>query len=102
MSRGQRCIALGNGNPRQHRNEIDDVLEVLCAARGPLVGFEVGQRGQYARRVVVRGANPEVDVAGVARSAMRGERVACDHQVFKPVRVERGDTLFEVAVQHRR
>ena len=45
---------------------------------------ELLQRTQRAVQVVVGQAQPHIEIAGVARMPMGGQRIAADHQILNP------------------
>ncbi|MGH2670104.1 MAG: hypothetical protein ACRDH5_13495 [bacterium] len=62
---------------------------------------EVVQRTQRAARVLGRRADPDVEIPGGPRAAVRGHRVGSDDQVLNALRGQRGQHVAIVGV-HRR
>ena len=63
---------------------------------------ELGEGAQHTRRVFRGGTHQNVEIGGIARIPVKGDRVGANDQVFNSVRVQQLDKLAPISVQRHR
>mmetsp|Transcript_5904 Transcript_5904/g.14537 ORF Transcript_5904/g.14537 Transcript_5904/m.14537 type:complete len:322 (+) Transcript_5904:446-1411(+) len=105
------CVTVGELHTVDAHQEVDATWGLaeldhrirgeICDGQPQRLEAESAKHQQQTLDVGVVPVEPEVDIPGVARMPMRGERVAAHHEVVNAVRVEQLGKLFEVGVEHR-
>ena len=74
-------------NARRRKPHLNDLarLRQIFSSYAQAAKTELSQCSQHPIRIVCRRSDPEVEIAGISRMSVRGQRVPADNQVFNLV-----------------